>query len=149
MAITVFNPQTIEVGPIGPMMAAKVANEGLKEFFESKSGEDGDGNLSSIVIGDSDNIGVGVGTWDAGQGTKEPIPVMFDEVLFIIEGTLIVSTDDERREAHQGEVVHIAAGSFVSFNSTEGCRLVWCTSPPTWKALEAAWEAGLMRPPGK
>ncbi len=149
MAITVFDPKTIEVGPIGPMMAAKVANEGLKGFFAAKSGEDGDGNLSSIVIGDSDNLGVGVGTWDAGQGTKEPIPVMFDEVLFIVEGALHLSSGGESREARRGEVVHIASGSFVSFSSTEGCRLVWCTSPPTWKALEAAWERGLMTPPGE
>ncbi len=148
MAITVFDPKTTEVGPIGPMMAAKVSNGGLKAFFESKSGEDGDGNLSSIVIGDSDNLGLGVGTWEAGQGTKEPIPVMFDEVLFIVQGDLRVSAEGSSREARRGEVVHIAAGSFVSFHSTGGCRLVWCTSPPTWRALESAWDAGLMRPPG-
>lgn len=145
MSISVFDPHTIEVGPIGPMMAAKVSSGGLKEFFEAKSGEDGDGNLSGIVIGDSDNMGLGVGTWAPGQRTKEPIPVLFDEALFIIDGAFQMTTNGKEYCANKGECVHISAGTMVTFGSEEGCRLVWVTSPPTWQALERAWEAGLIK----
>ena len=140
MTIRVFDPKSVEVGPIGPMMAAKTENPGLKAFFESKSGEDGDGNLSAIVIGDSQNMGVGVGTWDAGQFTKEPIPIGMDECLWILQGSLYVTSNDQTHHAKQGECIHIAAGSLVHFKADEDCRLVWVTSPPTWVAFERIWE---------
>ena len=147
MSVSIFDPKTIEVGPIGDLMASKVKNEGLKAFFAAKSADGGDGNLSSIVIGDSENMGIGVGTWAAGQYTKQPIPVMFDEAIFIVEGTLQISCNGQERSASVGQCVHIAAGSLVDFASADGCRLVWVTSPPTWKAIEAAWEAGLIKKP--
>lgn len=129
----------VEVGPIGPMMASKVSDEKLKAFFESKSGDEGDGNLSGIVVGDSERMGVGVGTWDAGQYTKEPITIPFDEALFIVEGVFDVSFAGETVSVKQGECIHIPSGSTVNFASKEGCRLVWVTSPPTWKAFEMAF----------
>ena len=147
MSVSVFDPKKIEVGPIGDLMAINVENEGLKAFFAEKSADGGDGNLSSIVIGDSENMGIGVGTWAAGQHTKQPIPVMFDEAIFIVEGALQISCNGQEHCARVGECVHIAAGSFIDFASTDGCRLVWVTSPPTWKAIETAWEAGLIKKP--
>ncbi len=138
MGVTVFNPQDIEVGPIGRMMAAKVENPDLKRFFASK--DDADGNLSAIVVGDSAALGVGVGTWAKGQGTTEPIPLAFDEVLFVVAGSLRITIDGQSTEVRQGRVAHLPAKQQVMFHSEEGCRLVWVTSPPTWKALEAAWE---------
>lgn len=138
LKISVFDPMSVEVGPIGPMMAAKVKDEKLKAFFESKSAEDGDGNLSGIVVGDSERMGVGVGTWEAGQHTKEPITCHFDEVLFVVHGAFQVSTDQQQFSANQGECIHIPCGSTVNFSSDQGCRLVWVTCPPTWKAFEMA-----------
>lgn len=138
MSVTVFNPKYIEVGPIGRMMAAKVENPDLKAFFTAK--DDADGNLSAIVVGDSEALGVGVGTWAKGQGTAEPIPLAFDEVLFIVKGSLSITIDGQTTEVRQGQVAHMAARQRVMFRSEEGCRLVWVASPPTWKALEAAWE---------
>lgn len=138
MSVTVFNPKDIEVGPIGRMMAAKVENPDLKAFFTSK--DDADGNLSAIVVGDSEALGVGVGTWGKGQGTAGPIPLAFDEVLFIVEGSLSITIDGQATKVRQGQVAHLPAKQQVMFRSEEGCRLVWVTSPPTWKALEAAWE---------
>ena len=125
MPVTVFDPQKIEAA---------------KEFFLKKGEEDG--NLSSIVVGDSKNMGVGVGTWDPGQKTLTPVPVAFDEVLFIVEGTFRIETDGERHEVSAGQVAHLAAGSLVNFGSETGCRLVWVTSPPTWVALEALFKSG-------
>lgn len=142
MGATVFNPKDIEVGPIGQMMAAKVENPDLKKFFAAK--DDVDGNLSAIVVGDSAALGVGVGTWAKGQGTAEPIPLAFDEVLFIVEGSLSITIDGQTTEVRQGQVAHMSARQQVMFLSEEGCRLVWVTSPPTWKALEAAWEKRAM-----
>ena len=138
MNISVFDPMTVEVGPIGPMMAAKVENEKLKAFFESKSADDGDGNLSGIVIGDSEKMGVGVGTWGPGQHTKEPITLHFDEVLFVVQGAFQISAGQEQFSASAGECIHIPSGSAVNFSSDRGCRLVWVTCPPTWKAFEMA-----------
>ncbi len=143
MPIRVFNPKQTEVGPIGPLMASKISNEGLKAFFESKNE---DGNLSSIVVGDSENMGIGVGTWAPGQKTNEPIPIVYDEALFIVDGSFNLSCNGESHHAAQGECVYISAGSLVSFGTDEGCRLVWVTSPPTWRAFEEAWENGTMQP---
>lgn len=142
MRVTVFDPEKVEVGPIGPMMAGHVTDPGLKEFLEAKSEEDG--NLSSIVVGDSDNMGIGVGTWMKGQGTDKPVPLMFDEALVVVSGSIIITIDDEEITARQGQIVHLHAKQMVMFRSEEDCRLVWITCPPTWKALEAAWKQGLI-----
>ena len=138
MDISVFDPMKVEVGPIGPMMAAKVEDPKLKAFFEAKSAEEGDGNLSGIVIGDSERMGVGVGTWDPGQHTKEPITCHFDEVLFVVQGSFQVTVGLQQYTASEGECIHIPCGSMVNFSSDHGCRLVWVTCPPTWKAFEMA-----------
>ncbi|MEM9570393.1 MAG: hypothetical protein AAF996_02940 [Pseudomonadota bacterium] len=142
MAVTVFDPKKVQVGPIGSIMADKVSDEGLKEFFRSK--DEVDGNLSSVLVDSSDAIGVGVGTWDPGQKTDTPIPLMFDEVLFLVSGELIITIDGLETRVSEGEVAHLSAKQMVMFGSEKGCRLVWVTSPPTWKAIEAAWKAGLI-----
>ena len=146
MSITIFDPKSIKVGPIGPMLAEKVSIDGLKDFFEAKSNEEGDGNLSSIVVGESEKMGVGVGTWGPGQCTKEPIPVIYDEALVIVEGSLQITIDGKTHHADQGHCVHIPAGSLVDFGSEEGCRLLWIASPPTWTAFEQAWKSGALSP---
>ena len=145
MSVTVFDPKKVEVGAIGSIMAEKVSDEGLKAFFRSK--DEVDGNLSSVMVDNSEAIGVGVGTWDAGQKTDAPIPLMFDEVLFIISGELVITIDGIETRVREGEVAHLPAKQMVMFGSETGCRLVWVTSPPTWKAIEAAWTAGLIPKP--
>ncbi|MEM8936556.1 MAG: hypothetical protein AAGC77_09135 [Pseudomonadota bacterium] len=140
MAVTVFNPMDVELGPIGATMADRVSDEGLKKFFRSK--DEIDGNLSAIVVGDSEAVGVGVGTWDPGQKTGAPIPVMYDEVVFIVSGEFDITIDGERTRVKEGEVAHLHAKQMVMFGSEKGCRLVWISSPPTWRAIEAAWKAG-------
>jgi len=142
MSITVFDPKAVKVGPVGSIMADKVSDEGLKEFFRSK--DDVDGNLSSVLVDNSEAIGVGVGTWTPGQKTDKPIPLMFDEVLFIVSGELVITIDGKETRVSEGEVAHLHAKQMVMFGSEKGCRLVWVTSPPTWKAIEAAWTAGLI-----
>lgn len=142
MSTTVFDPKTVEVGDIGAVMMEKITNQGLRDFMAAKGKEDG--NLSAIIVGDSDNMGVGVGTWDAGQNTKNPVPLMFDEVLFIVEGRFWFEIEGERQDVEQGQCAHLAAGKFVRFGSDDGCRLVWVTSPPTWVALQRAFEEGKM-----
>lgn len=141
MDISVFNPMAVEVGPIGPMMAAKVESAELKEFFLAKSAEGSDGNLSGIVIGDSETMGVGVGTWSPDQYTHEPITLHFDEVLFIVEGSFKATANGVTHSARKGECIYLRAGTSVDFSTEDGCRLVWVTSPPTWKAMEMAWES--------
>lgn len=145
MSITVFDPKKVQVGPIGSIMADKVSDEGLKAFFRSK--DEVDGNLSSVLVDNSEAIAVGVGTWEPGQKTDTPIPLMFDEVLFIVSGELIVTIEGDETRVNEGEVAHLSAKQMVMFGSEKGCRLVWVTSPPTWKAIEAAWTAGLIPKP--
>lgn len=142
MPVTVFDPMSVELGPIGATMADRVDNEDLKAFFRSK--DDIDGNLSAIVVGNSDAVGVGVGTWTPGQRTDAPIPLMYDEVLFVVEGEFDIEIDGKLKRVQEGEVAHLSAKQMVTIGSEKGCRLVWISSPPTWKAFEAAWDAGLI-----
>ncbi len=142
MSATVFDPKEIEVGDIGAVMMEKITNAEFRDFMAAKSQEDG--NKSAIVVSDSDNMGVGVGTWEPGQNTKNPVPVVFDEVLFIVDGRFWFEIDGERQHVSEGQCVHLAAGKFVRFGSDDGCRLVWVTSPPTWVALQHAFEEGKM-----
>jgi len=62
----------------------------------------------------------------------------------VVEGSFIVTLDGEERVARTGEVIHLSAGQRPMFRAEEDCRLVLITSPPSWRALENAWEQGLM-----
>ncbi|MEL7536562.1 MAG: cupin domain-containing protein [Pseudomonadota bacterium] len=146
MSVTVFSPKDVEVGPIGSVMAEKVSDEGLKDFFREK--DKIDRNLSAVLVDDSPAMGVGVGTWEPGQKTNKPIPLMFDEVLFIVSGEIVITIDGVETRVNEGDVAHLPAKQMVMFRSDSGCRLVWVTSPPTWKAIEAAWVAGVIPKPG-
>ena len=143
MGITVFDPKKVAVGPIGSMLAERVDKDskydGLRDFFNSKAD---DGNLSAVVIGDSAQMAVGVGTFAPGQYTKKPIPVLYDETLFIVEGSFNLQRGEDKFHAIAGECVNISKGSMVTFGSDEGVRLVWVTSPPTWLAMQDAFLEG-------
>lgn len=145
MSIKIFNPKDIEVGDIGPMIEGKIKNPKLKAILAKKGSEDG--NKSAIVVGESQNMGVGVGTWFPENNMKNPVPLVFDEVLVIVEGSLNLSVNGNKHHVKLGEIVHLSAGSKVLFGTDEPTRLVWITSPPTWIAFERAFEAGLMTPP--
>lgn len=145
MPVKVFDPKEVQVGAIGALMAEKVSDPELQSFFQAK--DEKDGNLSAIVVGDSNSVGVGVGTWEPGQKTEQPIPVMFDEVLFIVSGEFIITIDGVETRVSEGNVAHLPAKQMVMFGSDIGCRLVWVTSPPTWKAIEAAWKEGKISAP--
>ncbi len=140
MTITVFDPQAVQVKAMSGELLDKFTDQACREFFAARMSADQ--NASAIVIGDSTNLGVGVGTWEAGQNTKAAVPVVFDEVLVIVSGAFWMETADGRTDAAAGDIVHIGAGTLVRFGSDEGCRLVWITSPPTWVALEQAWTSG-------
>lgn len=145
MSITIFNPKEVEVGDIGPMMESKVSNPDLRAFLRKKGKEDG--NKSAIVVGDSENMGVGVGTWYPENSMKYPVPVVFDEVLVIVEGSMNLVVNGEKHHARVGELVHLKAGCKVIFGTDEPTRVVWITSPPTWVALQNAVESGKLKLP--
>lgn len=148
MSIKIFNPKEIKVGNIGPMIEGKIKNPELKAFLRKKG--DADGNKSAIVVGDSQNMGVGVGTWYPENSMKTPVPVVFDEVLVIVEGSMNLVVNGKKHHAKVGEIVHLSAGSMVIFGTDEPTRIVWITSPPTWVAMERAFESGMMKlPPNK
>lgn len=145
MSIKIFNPKEVEVGDIGPMMAGKIKNPQLKAFLKKKGEQDG--NKSAIIVGDSENMGVGVGTWYPENSMKTPVPVVFDEVLVVVEGSMNLEVNGEKHHAKTGEIIHLSAGSKVIFGTDEPSRIVWITSPPTWVALERAVETGLLKLP--
>ena len=139
--ITVFNPKDIKTSDVGSFSVNKVVNEDLKEVLLQRT--ENDGNTNTVVIDQSNNMGVVVDVWSAGQKSHEPVLVVFDEIISVIEGSLQVYLGNATYSAKEGEMIHIPANSLVTFESSEGCRLVRVTSPPVWKALDMAWEAGI------
>lgn len=135
-----FDPREIEVRPISEVIGARLKNPELRAKMTPHM--DKDGNLSAAVVDDSDNVGIGVGTWDPGQWVSKPIPVFFDEVLVVVSGEMCAVIDGERITAKAGEILYVPAGNLVDFGSDQGARIVWITSPPSWVALDAAYEAG-------
>ena len=139
-----FDPKTVELKPIAEVIGARIKNPELRAKMLPMMEKDG--NLSSAVVDDSDNLAMGVGTWDEGMWVAEPIPVLFDEVLVVVTGEMCAIIDGEKLSAKEGELLYIPANNKVRFGSDIGAKIVWITSPPSWAAFDKAYEEGRLNP---
>lgn len=139
-----FNPNEVDLKPIAEVIGARIKTPELRAKMIPMMEKDG--NLSSVVLGDSERLGMGVGTWDVGQWVAEPIPVLFEEILVVVTGEMCAIIEGERYSAKAGEILYIPEGHLVRFGSDIGAKIVWITSPPSWAAFDIAYEAGKLKP---
>ena len=143
MGLKKISPKELTFAPIGENVAKRVRIPGLAERIIEKFNDEGMEN--SIVSPDDSQLSVGCGRFAPGAMTAEEIPVSYEEVLAVLEGSVTLSSGGVEHTAEVGEFFYIEAGSPVRFSSTDGCLLLFVTCPPVWRSFEDAFEAGKLK----
>jgi len=143
MAIRLFDSKTMEFRSIAENVAEQITIPELKERVLAKFEDEGMENC--LAVTDSENLAVGCGRFQPGVETHEEIPVSYEEVLVVLEGDVTLTVDGESKTGTAGQFFYIYAGTKVRFASECGCKLLFVTSPPVWKAFEAAYESGKLK----
>lgn len=137
------DPKTLEFAPIGDNIARQIKTPELKDRVAKKFNDEG--MFNSVVVADSPVLGVGCGKFEPGSSTKDEVPVLYEEVLAVLEGSATLTSNGESQTAQAGEFFHIEAGTKVKFASKDGCRLLFITSPAPWVAFEEALLSGKLK----
>ena len=140
MALKKITPNQLEFAPIGENVAKRIKIPAAKERVIQKFSDEGMEN--SIISPENSALTVGCGRFVAGAMTAQEIPVSYEEVLAVLEGSVTLTSGGEEHTAQAGEFFYIEAGSPVRFSSKDGCLLLFVTCPPVWSAFEKAFKAG-------
>ena len=68
------------------------------------------------------------------EKTTFPWTLQYDEIDYVIEGTLTVVYDDRAVTAGPGELILIPKGSSIRFSVPEKARFLYVTYPADWQA---------------
>ena len=66
-------------------------------------------------------------------GTLGPEPLPYEEMLYILEGKMTVTFDDDEVVAGPGEMLVLRKGTVASFTAPQGTRLVYSLVPQDWR----------------
>ena len=59
----------------------------------------------------------------------------YEEIDYVIEGTLTVTIDGTTYTAHAGDVLFVPSGSKVTWGSPDKARVFYATYPANWADL--------------
>ena len=83
-----------------------------------------------FALSQSPRLGVGVMVMDKSDFAWY---LDYDEVDFVLEGTLSVRTDKGEVTAHKGEGILIPKGSDIFFSAPEYAKFLYVTYPADWQ----------------
>ncbi|AZE77779.1 ethanolamine utilization protein EutQ [Pseudomonas synxantha] len=99
--------------------------------FSIRGGPPGAAYVARAVSNDvSPNIGVGFARW---EGAEVRWTVLYDEVIFVIEGCLQLQADGEMFEVRPGQVLWIPEGSELVYGGH--ALFGYVVHPGNWKEL--------------
>ena len=136
MSLLHFDTKDVKVNPMVETFANRVNPPELKTLLRKMIPEQGFYDGIALDHPESQNIMVGVGKLDPGAGTpifERPIP--WDEVIYIIEGTMTGTSEGKSYTAGVGECFFVSAGTPLAWNSETGCTVLYVTYPHWWKAI--------------
>lgn len=82
-----------------------------------------------VSLEESPRLGFGVMEMD---GTKFPWTLNYDEVDYIIEGTLEIIIDGRKVVGHAGDTIFIPKGSSIEFSAPSFARFIYVVYPANW-----------------
>ena len=90
----------------------------------------------SITFPKSDNLSIGY--FKADPGTEIEINIPFEEVDYIIEGSLTISDETgSTYTAEKGDILYISKGSQYSASTKTGFEGIYIIHPYNWRELMA------------
>ena len=103
---------------------------GAQDLLETGSAKDRAYTRDLFSLTDSPRLGCGVMEI---QQSDFPWTLQYDEIDYVISGTLSVHWEDHEVTAGPGEVIIIPKGSSIRFAAKDCVRFLYVTYPADWK----------------
>lgn len=113
------------------MMSIKTDTVKCEEFpFDIGSARKDVTLLDVVTLEESPNLGVGV--MELKNGTDFPWTLNYDEVEYIIEGTIVLKSEAGDVTAHAGDMTFIPKGTSIHFSTPDYVKFVYISYPADW-----------------
>ena len=86
--------------------------------------------LDVVTLEESPNLGVGV--MELKNGTEFPWTLNYDEVEYIIDGTIVLKSEAGDVTAHAGDMTFIPKGTSIHFSTPDHVRFIYISYPADW-----------------
>jgi ethanolamine utilization protein EutQ len=83
------------------------------------------------VVGAQEGLPMAAGVMSLRQGSF-PWTLDYDEVEYVIEGELHITTADQDVVGHPGDVIAVPKGSSITFGTPSSTRFLYVTYPADW-----------------
>lgn len=140
-----FNTKKVKVRPLIDTFVDRCPTPEVKKTLKKLLTEKGFYDGIALDEPESQNMMAGVGKLDPGAGlplVEKPIP--WDEIIYVIKGKMIGSSEGKTIKAGPGEVFFLSAGTPYAWGSETGCTVLYVAYPHWWKAIENAYKAGML-----
>ena len=96
------------------------------------TGKEGDKVFITDVVNLEESPRLGFGIMEMKEGTAFDWTLRYDEVDYIIEGTLDVIIDGRKVTATKGDIIFIPKDSSITFSTPDSTRFMFVTYPADW-----------------
>ncbi|MGN0628522.1 MAG: cupin domain-containing protein [Oscillospiraceae bacterium] len=86
--------------------------------------------LDVVTLEESPNLGVGV--MELKNGTEFPWTLNYDEVEYVIDGTIVLKSEAGDVTAHAGDMTFIPKGTSIHFSTPDHVRFIYISYPADW-----------------
>ena len=114
------------------MMSIKTATVECEPFpFDiGPTAQDKTFALDVLTLEESPRLGAGV--MELREGTEFPWTLNYDEVEYIIDGTMVLKSEAGDVTAHAGDMTFIPKGTSIHFSTPDHVRFIYVTYPADW-----------------
>ena len=120
----------------------EASSEGLVKLVHSRDvncapfpfdiGEAKMGTSASDILTSGESPRLGAGIMEV-RGVSFPWTFGYDEVEYVIEGVLCITSNGKKNTATAGDVIYIRKGTSIEFSSPSRARFLYVTYPADWQ----------------
>lgn len=113
------------------VISVKIPNIKVSEADRMDTGRPSDIVYTKDVFSIEESRRLGCGIMEMKQTTL-PWTLNYDEIDYVIEGSLSIKVNQEMVTAKQGELILIPKGSSIEFSVPDYARFIYTTYPADW-----------------
>lgn len=113
------------------VISVKIPNIKVSEKDRMDTGRPSDVVYTKDVFSIEESRRLGCGIMEMKQ-TTFPWTLNYDEIDYVIEGSLSIKVNQEMVTANQGELILIPKGSSIEFSVPDYARFIYITYPADW-----------------
>ena len=102
------------------------------EPFPFEIGDAQDKTFATDVLSLEESPRLGAGVMEMKAGAEFPWTLNYDEVEYIIDGTIVLKSEAGNVTAHAGDMTYIPKGTSIHFSTPDYVRFIYVTYPADW-----------------